>query len=134
MTEFIREDVARFMKETFKGLSKEYILNCMFNESIQAKWVPQRGDMIVGSTGNIYFISAEDKLSDKLGGTQWYYGGGMCNRDDGNVLDETYCYTMNKTGIWKGWKDGSIQEYKNYYHSSLSNYKFIPYPHETDRM
>ena len=117
MSKFIKEDIEFFLKETCKGLSKEYILDAIFNESIQAKWIPQLGDMIVGPTGNIYFISAIDQLSDKLGGTRYYYGGGMCNRTNGNELDETYCFTMNKDGVWKGWKDHEIQEYKNYYHS-----------------
>ena len=58
MKEFNREDLEFFLQKTpFKGLSKDYILQCIFNDKIQDDWKPQVGDVIVGCTGNILEVA-----------------------------------------------------------------------------
>lgn len=134
MREFVREDIEFYIKKSFKGLSKEYMLDTIFNENIQNKWSPEVGDIIVGCTGNIFVISSKDMLHETLGGVRFYFGGGMCNRDGGNTLDESYSSTMNESGKWIGWRDGKLQEYTNCYHSSWKDFRFVPYPHEKERI
>ena len=124
MKKFILEDLEFFLPDTFKGLSKGYILNVIFDDRIQNKWVPQVGDVIVGCTGNIFVISGEHDLVEQLGGKLFFFGGGLCNRDGGSVLNETYSSSMNKSGKW-------INEFKvNSSHSSWKDFRFVPYPHE----
>ena len=118
------------LPETFKGLSKEYIIDKVFNDDIQDNWVPQIGDLMVGPTGNIYAIGAIDKLHEKLGGIKYYFGGGMCSRDGSSQMKETFCYTINESGDDIGWGDNGLEIKDNPYHGKISNYKFIPYPHE----
>jgi hypothetical protein len=134
MKKFKKSDIKFFLKP-FKGLTKKYMMDCIFNEDIQSKWYPQVGDIIVGCTGNVFVISGQDMLHEKLGGTRWYFGGSMCNRTGGNTLDETYCYTMNADGKFIGWtKDARLEEMDNLYHSSYKDFRFVPYPHEKNRM
>lgn len=116
-----------FLPAYFKGLSKEYMMSCILDENIQKNWKPDVGDVIVGETGNIFVISAKEDLHESLGGTMYFYGGGSCNRDGGNVLDSTFCYTANESGKYYHPTKG---ETTNLYHTSIRNYKFIPYPHE----
>lgn len=127
---FDREDLEFYLnEEPFKGLSKEYILEAIFNEDIQRKWKPQVGDVIVGCTGNIFVISGLDKYNKSLGGNKYYFGGGSCNRDGGCVLDSTYCFTANESGKYIHPLDG---EKTNPYHSSIREFKYVPYPHEIE--
>ena len=134
MKKFKKSDIKFFLKP-FKGLTKKYMMECMFNEDIQSKWYPQVGDIIVGSTGNVFVISAVHRLNEKLGGDRFFFGGGMCNRDGGNCMDSTYSYTMNKTGEFIGWtKDVRLEVMDNPYHSSFSDFRFVPYPHEKGRL
>jgi len=102
-------------------------MEAMFNDEIQEKWVPQVGDIIVGCTGNIFVISGMNNLHESLGGKQYFFGGGACNRDGGCIADSTYCYTANESGKYFHPVDG---EQRNCYHSSIRDFKFIPYPHE----
>lgn len=127
---FIRKDVAMFMENSFKGLSKKYILDAIFNEEIQKNWNPSVGDIIVGSTGNIFVISAEHSLAESMGGKKFFFGGGMCSRDGGNIMNETYCYTMNESGRNYTWVDGEIRPINDVYHSSYKDFRYVPYPHE----
>jgi hypothetical protein len=127
MEKFNIEDLEFFLPNNFKGLSKEYIIDKIFNEEIQNKWIPQEGDIIVGSTGNIFIISGLDKLNESIGGTMYYFGGGSCNRDGGCFLDSTFCYTANESGIYYHPFEGPMD---NLYHSSIKEFKFVPYPHE----
>lgn len=128
MKEFNKEDLEFHLNDKpFKGLSKKYIMEAIFNDAIQNKWQPQVGDIIVGCTGNIFVISGIDRLHEKLGGKRYYFGGSSCNRDGGNVLDSTYCYTANESGKHIHPIDG---EKTNLYHSSIRNFRFVPYPHE----
>ncbi len=132
--EFNKEDLEFFLPKTFKGLNKQYILDCIFNKEIQDKWQPEEGDVIVGGTGNVFTISNKTHLHEDLGGDLFHFGGGMCSRDGGNIMNETYTYTMNKYGKWITWNNGKLTEIKNFYHSKFSDFKFIPYPHETHRI
>jgi len=111
----------------FRSLSKKYIMECIFDEEIQKAWAPAVGDIIVGSTGNIFVISNKDKLHESLGGTCWYYGGGSCNRDGGCTLDSTYSFTANESGDYYHPTKG---KQKNAYHSSIRDFRYVPYPHE----
>ena len=124
---FEREELDFFLPKSFKGLSKKYILECIFNEDIQKEWIPSLGDVIVGCTGNIFVIGGVDFLNETLGGKRYYFGGGSCNRSGGCVLDETYCYTANESGKYIHPTKG---EQANPYHSSIRNFRFVPYPHE----
>lgn len=127
MKEFKRDNLDIFLPKSFKGLDKEYFLDCIFNDGIQNNWIPSLGDIIVGCTGNLFVISGIDELSDSLGGTIYYFGGGSCNRDEGIVLDSTYCYTANMSGKYIHPTEG---EQLNYNHSSIRDFRYVPYPHE----
>jgi len=136
MDKFEKEKLHQFLPNTFKGLSKAYIIKCIFDEKIQKEWRPGVGDIIVGETGNVFVISAKEELHQDLGGTRYYYGGSMCSRDGSNFMRSTMCYTMNESGKWYTWADVSdigkfgIIEKENYYHTSYKNYRYVPYPHE----
>jgi hypothetical protein len=135
MTEFIKEDLEFHIgKKTFKGLSTNYILEKIFDENIQKKWVPQEGDIIVGCTGNIFVISGKTQICDELGGTTYFFGGDFCDRDGDCFMESNYCYTMNESGIHYKWKEGKAVTTKDLYHSSYKDFRFVPYPHETNRM
>lgn len=130
MQQFNKDDIEfHLCDKLFKGLSKDYIIEAIFNKDIQNKWKPSIGDIIVGYTGNIFVISNIDKLHERLGGDMYYFGGGSCNRNGGNVLDSTYSYTANKSGKYIHSMKG---EQPNLYHSSIKNYRYVPYPHERD--
>ena len=120
--QFNKEDLEFYLNdEPFKGLSKEYIMEAIFNSDIQNKWHPQVGDIIVGETGNIFVISAMDRLHERLGGDRYYFGGGYCNRDS------AYCFTANESGKYIHPLNG---EQFNLYHHSIREFKYVPYPHE----
>lgn len=87
------------------------------------------GDIIITYTGNIYVISGIDNLNESLGGKRYYFGGG-CNRDGGNILDSTYCYTANESGEYFHPING---KQKNLYHSSIRDFRYVPYPHEKSK-
>ena len=127
MKEFDKEALEFNLPERLKGLKKEYILECIFDEEIQTKWTPSVGDLIVGGTGNIFAISVIDNLHETLGGKRYYFGGGSCNRDGGNILDSTFSYTANESGIYIHPTKG---EQANLYHSSIRDFRYVPYPHE----
>lgn len=129
-TIFDRNEIGMFMKNSFKGLSKKYILDAVFNEEIQKNWKPKIGDIIIGPTGNIFVISAEHTSHKEMGGTKFFFGGGLCNRDGGNILNETFCYTMNESGRNYTWVDGEIRPINDPYHGSFREYRYVPYPHE----
>ena len=128
MNEFNKEDLQFYLTDKpFKGLSKEYIMEAIFKNDIQKKWQPKLGDVIVGCTGNIFVISGVEELHTSLGGTMYYFGGGSCNRNGGNVLDSTYCHTANEDGKYIHPLNG---EQQNSYHSSIRKFRYVPYPHE----
>lgn len=129
--EFVLEDIEFFLPQSFKGLSKQYMLDCIFDAQIQHNWVPSVGDVIVGPTGNVFVIGGKHKLHETLGGTLYFFGGGMCNRNGGNIMDDTYSSTMNESGKWIMWNDkGVLAEQENPYHSSYKHFRYVPYPHE----
>lgn len=127
MEEYNKEDLEFFLPDSFKGLSKDYIIECIFDEDIQKNWTPGIGDVIVGPTGNIFVISNTLNLNKSIGGKMYFYGGGLCNRDGGIVMNSTHCYTANESGKYY---DPLKGEQDNPYHSSIRKFKFIPYPHE----
>jgi hypothetical protein len=128
MKKFNRKDLEfHLSNKPFKGLSKDYIMKAIFNDEIQKNWKPQVGDVIVGCTGNIFVISGMDRLHESLGGNMYYFGGGLCNRDGGNILDSTHCSTANESGKYIHPTKG---EQPNSYHCSIRDFKYVPYPHE----
>jgi hypothetical protein len=127
MKEFKKEDLEFYLPNTFKGLSKDYLLECIFNDEIQKKWNPNVGDIIIGCTGNVFVIGVKETLHESIGGTRYYFGGGACNRDGGNILDSTFCYTANESGKFYHLLNGEVQ---NPYHSSIRDFRYVPYPHE----
>ena len=122
MEEFNKKDLEFYLPDSFKGLSKQYMLDCIFNEKIQKKWSPQEGDVMVGSTGNVFTISGSHDLVERLGGKVFMFGGHLCNRDGGCLCNSTACSLMNREGI-KG-------DFEVYDVSSFSDFRFVPYPHE----
>lgn len=127
MKEFKKETLESYLPSSFKSLKKDYMIKCMFDDKIQKRWNPSIGDVIVGCTGNIFVIGSVDYLNEKLGGKKYYFGGGSCNRDGGNVLDSTFCYTANESGKYIHPTEG---EQQNFYHSSIRDFRYVPYPHE----
>ena len=127
---FILEDLKFYLPDNFKGMSKQYLLGCIFDKEIQKMWKPKIGDVIVGITGNVFVISAKHELKEVLGGDLFFFGGGLCNRDGGCTLNETYSYTMNESGKWIQHTKGGFEEVNNNFHSSFSEFRYIPYPHE----
>lgn len=129
--EFNREDLDFYITEVpFKGLSKDYIMSCIFEERIQKNWIPEVGDIIVGSTGNIFVISNYHDLATQLGGRLFFFGGSLCARGDSIIANDTFSYTMNKGGKWLEFTPEGPKEIKNFNHSSWKEFRFVPYPHE----
>ena len=112
---------------SIKGLSSEYILRAIFNDDIQKNWQPKLGDIIVGCTGNIYVISGIHDSAENLGGRKYFFGGMLCTSTNNGVLDSTMCFSANESGIYYHPLDG---EKENLYHSSIRDYRYVPYPHE----
>lgn len=132
---FRRDKIKFFLPKSFKGLSREYILDCIFNKEIQSKWYPQEGDIIVTDTGNMYVISGEHNLVEELGGKTFFFGGGYCVKGEGHIADDTYCFTMNEFGVYYNYdSEGNIKPTDNLYHSSWKEFRFVPYPHELERI
>jgi len=127
MDEFNRETLEFHLPERFKGLRKEYILDCIFDKEIQEKWTPNVGDLIVGCTGNIFVISVVENRHQDIGGKMYLFGGGSCNRDGGSILDSTFYYTANESGKYIHPTKG---EQVNLYHYSIRDFRYVPYPHE----
>jgi len=131
-SKFNKKDLEFYLPESFKGLSKSYILEKICDKKIQDSWIPKVGDIIVGRTGNIFVISGEHKLVEELGGTVYFFGGGLCSRDGSSFLNDTYSICLNKDGCkysrtWEGIK----KEYDSYY-SKISDFRYVPYPHELE--
>lgn len=130
MGKFIKEELEFYLPDSFRGLSKNYILKTIFNKEIQKNWSPRIGDLIVGCTGNIFVISGKQQLNEELGGDLFFFGGGLCTRDGSCFLNETYCYTMNKTGKWIEVGVSGYKEKYNCYHSAIKDFRYLPYPYE----
>ena len=125
------ETLEFFLPVLFKNLSKGYMLDCIFDDEIQKKWKPKIGDIIVNSSGNIFVISNHDSFSEEFGGDTYYFGGGLYNNYDGIIFNQTYCFVLNNDGMrYYRDKDCKIQKEFNSSYSKISDYRFIPYPHE----
>jgi hypothetical protein len=134
---FIKSKI-RFHLNPFNGLSKKYIIDCAFDNDIQSKWEPAIGNIILGPTGNIFVISGKHHTHESLGGDKFFFGGGLCNRDGGFVMNETYCNVLNKDGLeyyydFNG--DGmSIKSRENSYYSKFEDFRWIPYPYQLKKI
>lgn len=51
-----------FLPDQFKGLSKEYIIECVFNIEIQKNWVPKLGDLTVSLMADLYVLESDEKV------------------------------------------------------------------------
>jgi hypothetical protein len=89
------------------------------------QWEPKVGDWFAYVDGgeelreqweiastNIYVISGEHKLMDELGGRMVFFGGGLCARDGGNIMNETCCGCMNATGFSPGIRTYSVASWE----------------------
>ena len=130
MDEFNKEDLEFYLPDQFKGLPKEYIMSCIFDDRVQEFWNPQVGDIIVGPTGNVFVISGKHTLTPKLGGDLFFFGGFLCNRTGGHILNDTACFTINKDGKYYRYTSDGIEAKEESYHSSFSHFRYVPYPHE----
>ena len=130
MEEFDKDDLDFYLPDSFKGLSKEYMIDCIFDEDIQKNWKPTVGDVMVGNTGNVWVISAWHKTHLDMGGDKFFFGGGLCNRDGGIFLNETYTFVMNEDGLEYVHGENGIITRDNLYYSKFSNFRYVPYPHE----
>lgn len=126
---FDKERLDFYLPDAFKGLSKKYMLSMIFDETIQSKWCPEVGDIIVTTSGNIYVISGKFDFDKSLGGTMYYFGGGPCARD-GGIMNSTFCYSANESGKYIHPVKGEIS---NSNHSCIREFKYIPYPHELNK-
>lgn len=122
LDKFSKRDLKFFLPKTFKGLSRQYLIECIFDAHIQDKWYPQVGDIIVGCTGNVFVISGKHDLHESLGGTCYFFGGSTCGRNGSGILNGTQSYVMNKDGFRFSNLDQEV--------SKISNFRFVPYPHE----
>ena len=124
--EFDWKRIEFYLPVLFKNLSKGYMLDCIFDDQIQKKWKPKVGDIIVNSSGNIFVISSHYCFGEKFGGDTYYFGGGL-------LFDnyKTYCFVLNTDGMKYYYNEnGEIKKEDNYFYSKISDYRFIPYPHE----
>ena len=122
--EFDREDLEFHLKDRFRNMSKEYMLECIYDEKIQKKWSPEVGDVMVGCTGNIFVISGKHRLVEELGGTIYMFGGHLCCREKGSCeMKSTACYLMNRKGIAP--KDNRFDTFSV---SSFKDFRYVPYP------
>ena len=128
--DFVKEDVEYLMPDSFKGLSKEYLLKCVFDGAIQKSWSPRVGDVIVGYTGNVFVISAHHRGHKTVGGDKYFFAGGLCSRDGGGIMNETYCSVLTKDGLEYKHTGEGIQKVSNPYYSKFSDFRYVPYPHE----
>ena len=72
MDEFNYEDMDFYLPDNFQGISKKYILKCIFDKKIQSSWNPSVGDLMVGPTGNLFTIGGEHTLCEELGGPLYF--------------------------------------------------------------
>ena len=127
MEQFKKKSMAYFIDQGVKGLPKEYILDAIFDEKMQEMWHPQVGDIIVGSTGNVFVISGKQSFHEDIGGDVYFFGGTMAAMN-GCIMDTPTCYTMNHDGLFMH----SRKKFPG--HGSWHEFRFVPYPHETNRM
>lgn len=98
--------------------SKEYKLMCLKSFEIQKQWEPQDGDFMVSKCSycresgcseevpcvnclkmcNTFVISGHHHGHKLIGGDSWFFGGSPCNRNGGNLMNETHCFVMNESG------------------------------------
>lgn len=131
MDKFERESLEFWLRDDtaheYRLPNAKYVLDVLFNEDVQKSWKPQVGDLFATHTGNIYVISGDHNLTEELGGRLFFFGGGMCTRGDGCIMDETYCYTMNKDGLsWHWGENGKRSTEKAHNHSAISKFRWIP--------
>lgn|SRR5574343_507544 len=85
-----------YLPNEFKGMTKQYILDCYFNDKIQNNWSPNIVDVIVGNTGNIFVISGHHRTTETLGGNIYFFGGFLYAEADSCRMTKHTCYAMNK--------------------------------------
>jgi hypothetical protein len=99
--------------------SVKYRIMCYKAKEVQQLWSPTEGDFMVAKASycgendecsednvcteclemsNIFVISGGFTFSQELGGQHWFFGGSPCVRGGGNRMNDTYCFTMTKSG------------------------------------
>ena len=130
--DFNFKDLEFYLPNSFKGMSKDYMLHSIFNETIQRTWKPRVGDVIVGPTGNIFVIAGYHTLVPELGGTAYFFAPVFCSRDGSNVISDTICSVLNESGLKYSYTDIGIKAAEDTYYDSWKNYRYVPYPHELE--
>lgn len=133
------EEIENKLPDNFKGMKKEYILNCIRNNKIQIQWKPKIGDVMVNKVGSVFVISG--KYKHELEEDDIYlFGGSLCNYKDtawllgktlnkdydGNILNDTCCFSMNKSG--------NSKTLNKHFHCKQEEFRYIPYPHELAKL
>lgn len=52
----------------------------------------------------------------------------------GNIMNETYCYILNKDGLEYRYTENGIEKFENSYYSKFSDFRYVPYPHEREHI
>lgn len=97
-----------------------YKLMCYKAKELQSQWNPEVGDFMStkGSycgdvvecnetnlceecleMSNVFVISGEFTFVEETGGQHWFFGGSPCARGGGNRMNDTYCFTMTRSGF-----------------------------------
>ncbi len=59
-----RELLQTFLPDEFRGLDKQYMIQCVFNEEIQKNWIPKIGDITISLMADIYVLESDNKVSE----------------------------------------------------------------------
>lgn len=113
--EFKRDNLKIYLPDLFCGMDKEYMLNVIFEDTIQKLWKPDVGDIMVTPTGNVFPISGRN-------GDLFMFGGSVCTDKDGGLMKSTRCSVMSESG--------NIPEGVDYFVSKRECFRWIPLPHQ----
>ena len=130
MDKFKKTDLEFYLPDSFKGLPKKYMLDCIFNDNLQKRWSPSVGDIIIGCTGNVFVISGFHDAHEQVGGKTFFFGGNLCSRDGGIIMNETHCFVLNEDGMNYTYTSEGIEKREDFSYSKFSDFRFVPYPHE----
>ncbi len=120
-------------------VNRSYRLMCARANEIQQLWKPDVGDYILAKASycyddarctneklcddcilndNIFIISSDHKASESIGGTHWFFGASLCNRDGGCLMNDTYSMVMTL--------DGNTSDFAKHDVYPKSNFLWIP--------
>lgn len=123
-----------------------YKIMCYKAKELQSKWNPKVGDFMSTKASfcdeedecsknnvcedclemsNVFVISGESTFVEEIGGQHWFYGGSPCVKGDGNRMNDTYCFTMTRSGH---------SEIDQYYASSPEDKIWLPRQDQLQQM